>query len=124
MLSELVRRLRPQASHFDPETAAYRRLQERGYAPSALIDVGAYEGHWTRNARAIFGDLPTLMIEPQAAKRAQLTSPDVGISSMTAIVTPGFAAATARSFEQEWQDDSNITDSSADPKFRERGAHN
>lgn len=44
----------------------------RGYAPSALIDVGAYEGHWTRNAPAIFGEIPTLMIEPQAAKRAVL----------------------------------------------------
>jgi FkbM family methyltransferase len=72
ILADVVRRLRPRATHFDPETAAYRRLLERGYAPSALIDVGAYEGHWTRNARGVFGDVPTLMIEPQAAKRTGL----------------------------------------------------
>ncbi len=72
MLLDAVRRLRSRGSHFDPETTAYRRVQARGYAPSALVDVGAYEGHWTRNARAIFGDIPTLMVEPQAAKRAGL----------------------------------------------------
>lgn len=72
MLFDVVRRLRSRGGHFDPETAAYRRVQARGYAPDGVIDVGAYEGHWTRNARAVFGDVPTLMIEPQAAKRAGL----------------------------------------------------
>lgn len=72
MLSDVLPRLRPRSGHFDSETEAYRRLQARGYAPSALIDVGAYEGHWTRSARAVFGPVPTLMIEPQAAKRAAL----------------------------------------------------
>ena len=71
-VAELVRRLSPGSSHFDPEADAYRRLFERGYRPSALIDVGAYEGHWTRTARKVFGTLPTLMIEPQAAKTAML----------------------------------------------------
>lgn len=72
MLFDAVRRLRPRASHFDPETAAYRRVQAHGYAPSGLVDVGAYEGHWTRSARAVFGDVPTLMIEPQEAKHPLL----------------------------------------------------
>lgn len=71
-LSGLVRRMSPAGRHFDPETTAYRRLQERGFAPQWLIDVGAYEGHWTRNARKVFGAVPTLMVEPQAAKRAGL----------------------------------------------------
>ena len=72
MLLDVLRRLRPGAGHFEPETSAYRRLRARGYAPAGLIDVGAYEGHWTRNAREIFGDVPTLMVEPQAAKRSGL----------------------------------------------------
>lgn len=72
MLFDAVRRLRPRASHFDPETAAYRRVLAHGYAPSALVDVGAYEGQWTRSARAVFGDVPALMIEPQEAKHAGL----------------------------------------------------
>lgn len=71
-LAGLVRRMSPGARHFDPEIAAYRRLQERGYAPAWLIDVGAYEGHWTRHARQVFGAVPTLMVEPQAAKQAEL----------------------------------------------------
>lgn len=71
-LARLVRKISPGDRHFDPETAAYRRLQERGYAPAWLIDVGAYEGHWTRSARQVFGAVPTLMVEPQAAKHAGL----------------------------------------------------
>ncbi|WP_344698658.1 FkbM family methyltransferase [Sphingomonas limnosediminicola] len=34
-----------------------------------MIDVGAYEGNWTRLARRVFGDVPTLMIEAQLSKR-------------------------------------------------------
>lgn len=71
-LAELVRRVAPGDRHFDPEEESYRRLQERGYAPAWLIDVGAYEGHWTRSARKVFGTVPTLMVEPQGAKRAAL----------------------------------------------------
>ena len=71
-LTELVRRVTPGDRHFDPEMAAYRRLPERGYSPAWLIDVGAYEGRWTRTARKVFGTVPTLMIEPQVAKAGTL----------------------------------------------------
>ena len=34
--------------------------------------MGAYEGAWTKAARAVWGSTPVLMIEPQAAKREGL----------------------------------------------------
>jgi FkbM family methyltransferase len=50
------------------EEAAYRRLHENGYRPASIIDVGAYEGNWTRLAREVFPDAEYLMVEPQASK--------------------------------------------------------
>lgn len=73
-LFEMMRRFRSRTGHFDSETAAYRRVVGQGYAPDALIDVGAYEGHWTCNARKVFGNVPTVMIEPQKSKLARLTA--------------------------------------------------
>jgi len=52
-----------------PEEAAYVRLREKGFRPASIIDVGAYEGNWTRLARGIFPGVPVLMVEPQQAKR-------------------------------------------------------
>lgn len=51
------------------EEEAYARLAAKGFAPDAIIDVGAWEGNWTRLARTQFGEIPSLMVEPQAAKR-------------------------------------------------------
>ena len=50
------------------EEAAYRRLAGRGYRPAAVIDVGAFEGHWTRLVREVFPAVPVLMVEAQAGK--------------------------------------------------------
>lgn len=60
------------SSSFNLEELAYRRLVEKGFAPDAIIDVGAYEGEWTRLARKIFGEVPCLMLEAQAAKKPML----------------------------------------------------
>ena len=51
------------------EEEAYARLAAKGFAPDAILDVGAWEGNWTRLARAQFGEVPSLMVEPQAAKK-------------------------------------------------------
>ena len=50
------------------EAEAYKRLHDKGYRPAAIIDVGAYEGNWTRLARGVFSDAPVLLVEPQQAK--------------------------------------------------------
>jgi hypothetical protein len=43
----------------DYEAITYRRLAGHGYKPSAIVDVGAYQGNWTLAARRIFGPVPT-----------------------------------------------------------------
>ena len=62
----------PSIAHYDQEVASYKRLLKRGYRPSSLIDVGAYEGNWARAAWSVFGHVPTLLVEPQRAKHALL----------------------------------------------------
>jgi FkbM family methyltransferase len=52
-----------------PEEAAYLRLARKGYRPSAIIDVGAYQGEWTRLAARVFPDSIILMVEAQVGKR-------------------------------------------------------
>ncbi len=47
------------------EEAAYRRLDQKGYRPRSLVDVGAYHGNWTRLVHRVFGSIPTLMVEAQ-----------------------------------------------------------
>lgn len=51
------------------EEQAYRRMAAKSFKPDAIVDVGAYEGNWTRLARRVFEDVPALMIEPQFAKK-------------------------------------------------------
>lgn len=52
----------------DLEAITYRRLAARGFQPGGIIDVGAYEGGWTRLADSIFGPVPILMVEAQTNK--------------------------------------------------------
>ena len=52
----------------DLEAITYRRLAKRGFKPDGIIDVGAYEGGWTRLANSIFGPVPILMVEAQNEK--------------------------------------------------------
>lgn len=55
-----------------PEEIAYRRLRQKGFQPASIIDVGAYEGNWTRLARRVFPEVPVLMVEPQRSKQPVL----------------------------------------------------
>lgn len=59
---------------FSDEEAAYRRLAAKGWRPAGIIDVGAYEGAWTRMIRRVFPDVPVLMVEAQERKAARLRS--------------------------------------------------
>lgn len=54
------------------EMAAYRRVAAKGFSPAAIIDVGAYEGNWTRSVREVFPDAFVLMVEPQTGKASCL----------------------------------------------------
>lgn len=50
------------------EIEAYKRLKEKGFSPDRIIDVGAYEGSWTRLVRTVFADTHVTMIEAQHGK--------------------------------------------------------
>lgn len=71
-IRNLLRAIGIARPYVPPEELAYRRVSEKGFQPASIIDVGAYEGNWTRLARRVFGDVPVLMVEPQGSKRAQL----------------------------------------------------
>ncbi len=47
-------------------------LDELGFRPRGLIDVGAYTGEFTLLARQFWPDASVVMIEPQAARREHL----------------------------------------------------
>jgi FkbM family methyltransferase len=44
------------------------RLAQRGIRPETVIDVGAFEGNWSRMARRIWPASKIIMFEPNAAK--------------------------------------------------------
>ena len=50
------------------EELAYLRLAQKGFRPAAIIDVGAYEGGWTRITQNVFPGTPGLMVEAQQGK--------------------------------------------------------
>jgi FkbM family methyltransferase len=54
------------------EEVTYHRVLDRGFRPAGIVDVGAYEGNWTRMTQRIFGPTPALMVEAQPGKRAIL----------------------------------------------------
>ncbi|MCG2632729.1 FkbM family methyltransferase [Bradyrhizobium sp. WYCCWR 13023] len=43
-------------------------MARRGFTPRHIIDVGAYQGHWSAMARSIWPDSAITMIEPNASK--------------------------------------------------------
>lgn len=79
---------------FGFEEIIYRRLSERGFRPDAIIDVGAYEGNWTKLALAVFGEVPSLMVEAQQGKKPILDAvvadhPKTGIALSALSETSG-----------------------------------
>lgn len=71
-LKDAVSRLGRTPHAFSAEEAAYRRLAAKGWLPIGIIDVGAYQGAWTKMVRGIFPDVPVLMVEAQKSKAAGL----------------------------------------------------
>ena len=51
---------------------SYFRLAQLGFRPSGILDIGAYEGSWTRTVANIFPRVPILMIEAQEDKKQAL----------------------------------------------------
>lgn len=51
-----------------------QRLRSKGFRPSAIVDIGAYQGWWSETAREVFPDAEIIMVEPLPDRSAQLTS--------------------------------------------------
>lgn len=56
----------------NPE-AALKSLAARGFKPKLIVDVGAYEGEWTKLARSVWPMADIRMIEPNPSKVGKLT---------------------------------------------------
>jgi FkbM family methyltransferase len=48
--------------------ASLRNMQRNGFRPGSIIDVGAYQGDWSRMARRIFPEAPIYMFEANEDK--------------------------------------------------------
>jgi len=66
------------------EPNVFFNLKRHGYYPADIIDVGAYEGEWTRRLKAIYPSSRVLMVEPLAKEpflsKVQKDWPDVSYS--------------------------------------------
>jgi FkbM family methyltransferase len=51
---------------------SYFRLAQQGFRPNGIIDIGAYQGNWTRMVAKIFPQVPVIMIEAQDEKKRSL----------------------------------------------------
>jgi FkbM family methyltransferase len=61
--------------HADSNTyQGIARLKRFGFLPAGILDVGAYDGNWSRGARAIFPDAHILMIDALIEKELILNA--------------------------------------------------
>lgn len=56
-------------------------LKCKGFTPRFSVDIGAYEGHWSKSVRRIFPDTEILMVEPLPDKREKLKTLAADISA-------------------------------------------
>lgn len=49
-----------------------QQLKLKGFKPTVAVDIGAFEGQWSLQARKVFPDLKLLLIEPLPEKRAEI----------------------------------------------------
>jgi FkbM family methyltransferase len=50
-----------------------RSLAGRGFSPQTIVDVGAYEGGWSKSAKTIWPNSTIIMFEPNTAKTSMLS---------------------------------------------------
>lgn len=56
------------------DTYIFRQMRSRGFTPSTVIDVGAYEGEWSSMISGIYPNSEYILIEPLESKRKELQS--------------------------------------------------
>jgi len=63
------------------------RLREFGFAPTGIIDVGAYHGHFSRGARQIFREAHILMVDALAENAPLLADVCQEIGNADSVIT-------------------------------------
>lgn len=71
--SRLVSAIKDQVGAPDMFTSL-ERLKTKNFTPSAIVDIGAYQGWWSETARAVFPDAAITMVEPLPERSDQLSS--------------------------------------------------
>lgn len=80
LLNKLIRALIPEqvitklkySYHVPDMEWSLSNLRANGFHPESIVDIGAYEGEWTKMTRALFPEASFLMIEAQASKKEKL----------------------------------------------------
>lgn len=58
---------------FAPDmTMEFNRLKQRGWSPGSVVDVGSFEGNWSRMARGLWPSARLAMVEPNTQLTHQL----------------------------------------------------
>ncbi|HEY2582759.1 MAG TPA: FkbM family methyltransferase [Mucilaginibacter sp.] len=80
MINSLIKKFIPENSKkrlrdmlgVSSQELSFKNIRNLGFSPKATLDIGAYEGLWTRDFKKIFPDTAVLMIEGQQAKELSL----------------------------------------------------
>ena len=104
-------------------TALLKQLKARGYKPSVVYDIGAYEGYWSLDFLQIFESVPIYMFEAQQTKEPFLNAICNKLPNLHyAIALLGATAGVAVHFEENetashvnaqlhWEKGNRITES-------------
>lgn len=77
----------------------YSRLRTQGFRPGGIIDIGAHEGHWTKQIKGVFPEPPVLMIEARREQEPVLQQVCVSLPGVSyAIALLGQESKEAVSF--------------------------
>jgi len=80
MIKSLLKRLIPESSKkllreklgVPSQESSFKNIRNLGFSPGYCLDIGAYEGNWTRDFKQIFPGCAILMLEGQTLKEAAL----------------------------------------------------
>ena len=54
------------------QESSFKNIRALGFSPKFCLDIGAYEGYWTRGFKQIFPDCAVMMLEGQRSKEPVL----------------------------------------------------
>ncbi|MDT7041430.1 FkbM family methyltransferase [Candidatus Nitronereus thalassa] len=92
------------------ESHVFHKLRRHGFVPATIIDVGAYQGEWTRNIKSIFPESKVHMIDALAKedylRKVQENLPGVSygihlLGSETGLEKTFFECETGSSYYEE-----------------------